>query len=198
MKLILLRNVDDYGQKGQVVDVFFHDAYKHLLLPKFAVYHSEENVETYKDIIIPQDVNVYSSESAQVFTSRYSKRVFDICMNMEVPWTIQLWHIKALLRLFYISTILHLKTLCSRKHKVWVKSEDIEIPGGQIEGPNMALENKEFIAVMTINSKEKLKLRCRIHHIGEDAVQNRGWYIQQAEPVWETERLAVFPLSLRY
>ena len=182
MKLILLRNVDDYGQKGQVVDVFFHDAYKHLLLPKFAVYHSEENVETYKDIIIPQDVNVYSSESAQVFTSRYSKRVFDICMNMEVPWTIQPWHIKASLR----------------KHKVWVKSEDIEIPGGQIEGPNMALENKEFIAVMTINSKEKLKLRCRIHHIGEDAVQNRGWYIQQAEPVWETERLAVFPLSLRY
>ena len=43
-----------------------------------------------------------------------------------------------------------------RKHKVWVKSEDIEIPGGKIEGPDMALENKEFVAVLTINDKEKV------------------------------------------
>ena len=99
MKLILLRNVDDYGKKGQIVNVFFHDAYKHLMLPKFAVYHSEENVEIYKDIIIPEDVNVFSSESAQKFISRYSKRTFDICMNMDVSWTIEPWHVKASLRL---------------------------------------------------------------------------------------------------
>ena len=99
VKLILLRNVDDYGKKGQIVNVFFHDAYKHLMLPKFAVYHSEENVELYKDIIIPEDVNVFSSESAQKFISRYSKRVFDICMNMDVSWTIEPWHVKASLRL---------------------------------------------------------------------------------------------------
>ena len=80
------------------MNVFFHDAYKHLMLPKFAVYHSEENVELYKDIIIPEDVNVFSSESAQKFISRYSKRVFDICMNMDVSLTIEPWHIKALLR----------------------------------------------------------------------------------------------------
>ena len=43
-----------------------------------------------------------------------------------------------------------------RKHKVWVKSEDIEIPGGKIEGPDMALENKEFVAILTINNKEKV------------------------------------------
>ena len=72
VKLILLRNVDDYGKKGQIVNVFFHDAYKHLMLPKFAVYHSEENVELYKDIIIPEDVNVFSSEFAQKFISLYS------------------------------------------------------------------------------------------------------------------------------
>ena len=45
--------------------------------------------------------------------------------------------------------------LC-RKHKVWVKSEDIEIPGGAIEGPDVGLENKEFVAVLTINNKEKV------------------------------------------
>ena len=94
-----------------------------------------------------------------------------------------------------------------RKHKVWVKSEDIEIPGGKVEGPDMALENKEFVAFLTINNKEKvggvlftiritpdcvlmfqLNLRCRIHHVGEDSVRNPVWYIKQAEPVWENER----------
>ena len=71
----------------------------------------------------------------------------------------------------------------------------------------MTLENKEFVAVLTINNKEKvggvlftiritpdcvlmfqLNLRCRIHHVGEDSVRNPVWYIKQAEPVWENER----------
>jgi len=179
VKLILLRNVDDYGKKGQIVDVYFHLAYKHLLLPKFAVYHSKENVETYKDIIIPEGVNVYSSETAMAFINYYSKRVFDICMNMDVSWAIQPWHIKASLR----------------KHKIWVKTEDILIPGGKIEGPDMTLENKEFISILTINNQEKLKLRCRIHHIGEGAVQEKGWYLKQAEPVWEAERQELLDMN---
>ena len=98
IKLILLRNVDDFGKKGQIVDVIFHDAYNKLLLPKFAVYHSEENVELYKDIIIPEGTEVFSSEYALKFMSRYSKRVFDVCMNIENSWTIEPWHIKASLR----------------------------------------------------------------------------------------------------
>ena len=79
VKLILLRNVDDYGVKGQVglnpslphqdlklkkfrvhlfsifqftrsyqvVSVPFHLAHPKLLLPGFADYHTEENVEKY-------------------------------------------------------------------------------------------------------------------------------------------------------
>ena len=45
-----------------------------------------------------------------------------------------------------------------RKHKVWVKSEDIELPGGKIEGPDMNLENKEFVAIVTLNNQEKVTL----------------------------------------
>jgi len=179
VKLILLRNVDDYGKKGQIVDVFFHDAYKHLMLPKFAVYHSEENAELYKDIIIPEGTNVFTSASAQKFISTYSKRVFDICMNIEGSWAIEPWHVKASLR----------------KHKVWVKLEDIEIPGGKIEGPDMDLENKEFIAILTLNGKDKLNLRCRLHHVGEGQVTNVAWYIKQAEPVWEHERQALLDMN---
>jgi len=178
VKLILLRNVDDYGKKGQVINVFFHNAYKHLLLPKFAVYHSKENVELYKDIIIPEDANMYSSDYVQDFINKYSKRVFDICMNMDVPWLIEPWHIKASLR----------------KHKIWVKSaEDITIPGGRIEGPDQSLENKEFIATLTINNKEQMNLRCRIHHLGNPHKQY--WFLDQAEPVFESERQQLLDMN---
>jgi len=172
IKLILLRNVDDFGKKGQVINVEFRLAYVHLLLPKFAVYHSEENCEKYKEILIPEGEEVFSSPSVQEFYNTFSKRVFDVCMNIKNPWTIEPWHIKATLR----------------KHKIWCQSKHIEIPGGTIEGPNMELENKEFIAVLTINNKEKLKLRCRLHHVGEGEQENTAWYVQQAEPVWEHER----------
>ena len=90
--------MDDYGKKGQVVDVEFTAAYKSLLLPKFAVYHSEENCEKYKDILIPEGEEVFSSLTAQEFCKIFSKRVFDVCMNINNPWSIEPWHIKATLR----------------------------------------------------------------------------------------------------
>ena len=37
-----------------------------------------------------------------------------------------------------------------------MKSEDIEIPGGKIEGPDMNLENKEFVSIVTLNNQEKV------------------------------------------
>ena len=55
-----------------------------------------------------------------------------------------------------------------RKFGTWVKLDKITIPGGDIVGPDLNLENKEFIAVAEINNFEKIKLRCRIHHISQD------------------------------
>ena len=43
-----------------------------------------------------------------------------------------------------------------RKHRIWCHHDQIDIPGGIIEGPNLELENKEFIAVLTVNNKEKV------------------------------------------
>ena len=40
--------------------------------------------------------------------------------------------------------------------QVWCKEEDIEIPGGRIEGPDPGLEGKEFVALLTVNNKEKV------------------------------------------
>ena len=172
IKVILLRNVDDYGRRGQVIEADFLKAHNNLLLPGFAVYHTEENCEKHKDILIPEGTAVWSSPAVEQFHNFYCKRVFDVCMNSTNTWTLEPWHIKATLR----------------KHKIWCSEEDIEIPGGQIQGPDMELENKEFIAILKINYKEKIKLRCRLHHIGDNEVVNKAWYLQLAEPVWEHER----------
>ena len=99
-----------------MVSVPFHLAHPKLLLPGFADYHTEENVEKYvyckdlvflrsdthfrrhKDIILPEDSIINSSASAKEFITFFSKRVFDICMSSSTPWTIEKWHIKASLR----------------------------------------------------------------------------------------------------
>jgi len=177
VKVILLRNVDDFGKKGQIVTAKFKKAHKFLLLPGFAVYHNEENLELLKDIVIPEDQELYSSPTVRRFRNFYSKRAFDVCMNGNTPWTIEKWHIKAALR----------------RHAVWVDEEHIDIPGGQISGPDQSLEEKEFVAVLTINNHEKLDLRCRIHHLPtEDSEplvpRPLSWHIKLAEPVWEEER----------
>jgi len=181
VKLILLRNVDDYGVKGQVVSVPFHLAHPKLLLPGFADYHTEENVEKHKDIILPEDSIINSSASAKEFITFFSKRVFDICLSNSTPWTIEKWHIKASLR----------------KHKVWVTDEQIEIPGGKVNGPDLNLENKEFIAILTINNHEKLPIRCRIHHLElDDQIPKVDrWYFRAAEPVWEEERSKLLDMN---
>jgi len=179
VKMILLRNVDDYGKKGQVVEVEWLSAHKHLLLPGFAVHHTEENCDKYRDILIPEGVEVWSSPSAQTFFNFFSKRVFDVSMNISNQWVIEPWHIRATLR----------------RHKVWCKEEDIEIPGGRIEGPDPGLEGKEFVALLTVNNKEKLHLRCRIHHVGEGQQLTKAWYLRPAEPVWEEERQTLLDMN---
>lgn len=183
VKLILTRTVDDFGIKGQIVNVPYRKAHRYLLLPDFAVYHSDENLEKYSNIIIPEDVEHNSTESARQMINYWSKRVLDVSLNMDVPWTIEKWHIKASLR----------------KHKLWVKEDRIEIPGGKISGPDMDLEQKEFIAVITVSSLEKLKVRCRIHHYTDNpdlSVNQLHWHSRMsAGPVWETEREELFNMN---
>ena len=166
VKVILLRNVDDYGVKGQIISFPDLEVHRDLLLLGYAVYHNKQNLEKYSDIIIPEETKMNSSESARLLAMKWSKRVLDICMNMDNSWTIEKWHIKIALR----------------KHRTWTSEENIEIPGGEISGPNLDLENKEFIAILSINNFEKVKIRCRIHHLTTDpsrAIKLESWYFRQ-------------------
>jgi len=182
VKVILLRNVDDFGVKGQIIEFPAVSVQRDLMLPGFAVYHNQENLERYKDIVIPEETRMNSSESARWLAVMWSKRVLDVCLNTDNPWTIQPWHIKASLR----------------KHKTWIEEKNIEIPGGEITGPDLDLENKEFIAVITVNNFEKIKVRCRIHHLSaspEKTVKLESWYFREAEPVWESERQQLLDMN---
>jgi len=166
VKVILLRNVDDYGVKGQIISFPDLEVHRDLLLLGYAVYHNKQNLEKYSDIIIPEETKMNSSESARLLAMKWSKRVLDICMNMDNSWTIEKWHIKIALR----------------KHRTWTSEENIKIPGGEISGPNLDLENKEFIAILSINNFEKVKIRCRIHHLTTDpsrAIKLESWYFRQ-------------------
>jgi len=185
VKLILMRTVDTYGKKGQIVSVRYKFAHKHLLIPGFAVYHTEENLEKYKDILIPENIQHHSSESSRILMNYWSARVLDVIMNMDVPWTIEKWHIRVALR----------------KHGLWTSEDRITIPGGEISGPDLSLDGKEFVSVVDVSHLEKLKIRCRIHHYSNEREQNRdaelspAWYLKMAEPVWEHERLELLNMS---
>ena len=63
IRVILLHNTEDFGPRGQIVVVENpKEARRDLLLPGLAVYATDENLEKYKDIIIPEDELVYSSQ----------------------------------------------------------------------------------------------------------------------------------------
>ena len=56
-------------------------------------------------------------------------------MNVSNEWTVEAWHIR----------------LAFLKLKMYVPVECIEMPPGEIKGPNLSLENKEFLVYVTVN-----------------------------------------------
>jgi large subunit ribosomal protein L9 len=99
-------------------------------------------------------------------------------MNKEQPWTIEPWHIRA----------------SARKAAVIIKDDSsIEMPPEKISGPDLSLEGKEFYVTVTINNKEKVNVRCRIHHWSTEPgnrIQSISPWFQKAEPVF-AEQAAV-------
>jgi len=93
-------------------------------------------------------------------------------MNKDTPWTLEPWHVKS----------------AFRKAHVIVDESAITMPEIPITGPDMSIEMKEFYVTLTvsilvlklnihifrlrlqiiyfmqINGKEKVTVRCRIHH----------------------------------
>lgn len=63
VKVLLLKSSEEYGRRGRVTSINARAARQDLLLPGLAVYASPENLEKYKDIVLPEDSVQYSSET---------------------------------------------------------------------------------------------------------------------------------------
>jgi hypothetical protein len=180
VKVILLKTIEDYGVKGQIISPPSTRANRDLLLTKLAVYHNQENLEKYADIVIPEDTKMFSSQTALLMTRKWAKKTVSVDMSLDNEWRLEKWHLVAMFR----------------KYRLWLTEDQIHIPSeesqGKISGPDINLENKEFIVQITINNFDKVKVRCRIHQVSrknpEKESNHKFWYSIPSEPVWETER----------
>ena len=148
LDVILLTYVEGIGEKGDRVSLKPRLAYNTLLLPGLATYASPENIAKYER---PKDevrVKTFTSPFVERTMNVLSTLLLSVVMNIETPWTLEKWHIRT----------------CFRKAGVYVPEEAITMPEKTISGPNLDIENKEFYVTVTINKKEQVKVRCRIHH----------------------------------
>ncbi|XP_049811268.1 39S ribosomal protein L9, mitochondrial [Schistocerca nitens] len=147
IEVILTGYVKGLGDRGDRVFVKPNYAYNELLLPGLAVYVTPNNIERYCT-----DENnrqrTYSSPFVQRTLGFLSNMNLPIIMNKEVPWTVEPWHVRASLR----------------KRGVYVPEAAIKIPDKPITGPDLDKEGKIFYVTITINGREKVDVKCRIHH----------------------------------
>ncbi|CAK9822334.1 39S ribosomal protein L9, mitochondrial [Anthophora retusa] len=173
--VILLETMKDWGVKGQMIQVPSIKGYETLILPKLATYATPENIEKYviKDALIKQDVFGYSSQFVERTMTLLSQCYLRIRMSLDVPWTIEKWHIRTSFRC--IGFI--------------VPEDAITLPEKTISGPDMSIENREFYVTVKINNREEVKVRCKIHHYTSDPER----MIIYDKPVYQLSNIAIFP-----
>lgn len=186
LELILLDYVEGIGLKGDVVSVRPNFGRYQLLLPKLAVYSTPENLLKYQKS--PEDADVSQSSHSSLYaglTMKFLSRcVIAVVMNMDHPWTIEPWHIRASLR----------------KAGIFAPEYAITLPRKPISGPNMDLEGKTFMVTVKINGLETAIVRCKIHHWTSDASRRLPsvpiYWCTPTEPVFEedVEQLKSLPL----
>lgn len=176
--VILKKYVKGIGQQGDVVSVSKSVAYNELLLPGYADYVTPETLQFWsnekKDRI--QEVQYSSPFVERTIINLNNKSKcggISVVMNKETKWTIEPWHVR----------------VAFRKAGVHIVNEDsIEMPPYKIEGPNLDLENKLFFVTVTINKKEKVKVKCRIHHWSTVAVDR----LPYVEKYWLLPQQSIF------
>ena len=115
--------------RGQIRTLNAKIARQELLLPGIGVYASPDNLEKYKDIVIPEDTMISSSESSQEIIVDLSKKVFAIVMSSQNNWTLEPKHIKFAMMV----------------EGLLIEEDCVILPSDvKIEGPNSSVNEKEF------------------------------------------------------
>ena len=171
VRVILLHNTEDYGPRGQIVTVENpRKARTDLLLPGLAVYATNETLEKYKDIIIPEEELVYSSPYIKEILPLLGRLVIPITVNPHGKWVLEARHVRA----------------CMMKLRIEVPEDCIEMPSQDITGPRHSEENMEFLVHININGVERVPIRCVLHY--KNAPKVMGWMHTPHEPLFEDQR----------
>ncbi|XP_059489120.1 large ribosomal subunit protein bL9m [Neocloeon triangulifer] len=184
LEVILTQYVDGVGKKGDKVKLRRNFVYNRLLLPKLAVYVNPENEALFCSEASGGASVEFSSKDAPRTVAYIARQMVAVTMSKDNPWTLEPWHIRA----------------NARKAGIIISDDScIEMPPGPISGPDLSLQNKEFFVTITLNKKEKVNLRCRIHHWSSEPSEriyaHYPWF-EKAEPIFaeQAEYLEQVPL----
>lgn len=186
MQVLLVQYVEGLGKSGDIVTVNPNYAYNNLLLPKLAIYASPDNLANASLYKQSSAEEVYSSKTSKTLMRVLPYHTIPVVLNQDNEWTIQPWHIKT----------------SARKIGVHIVNEaGIEIPGPPIHGPDPSLHGKDFIVILKVNNKEKIKMRCKIFiwatkPAERNAIENQFW-CYKGEPVHpeQKEDLDLLPIE---
>uniref|UniRef100_A0A146LK09 Large ribosomal subunit protein bL9m n=1 Tax=Lygus hesperus TaxID=30085 RepID=A0A146LK09_LYGHE len=176
VKIVLKQYIEGVGLKGDVVNLPRNKAYNEFLLTGLADYATPEVLEASKKLKKEENKQATASSPFAQLTTKYLENfVLSIVMNKENPWTIQPWHIR----------------VAFRKAGIQVPEHAIKIPDKPISGPDLSLENRDFVTTITVNGREKANVRCRIHHWSTNP-SNRMPYVRypgsiKTEPIFEAD-----------
>lgn len=172
--VILTSYVPSIGNVGEKISMKPAQAYNKLLLPGLAVYANPENIERYREVIekAKRSMPEYSSKWAPITQQILSTLLLSVVVAKDNPWTLQKFHIRA----------------AFRKINIQVPDHAITMPKNEITGPDLDKQNKEFYITVTINNRETVKVRCRLHH----------FTLQENEKLpfndyWKKQEPAIFP-----
>ncbi|KAA0194535.1 hypothetical protein HAZT_HAZT004535 [Hyalella azteca] len=140
------------GQAGDVVSLSPFKARKNLLLPKLGVYASPENLEKYAHLKETgredQPSSIYAKQTVEFLGGAY----VTVVMSIHVPWVLTAEHVR----------------ISMRRMGIIAPAHAIQLPPKPLEGPNLDYQQKFFYVTVTVNNKERVNVRCSIHHVTAD------------------------------
>lgn len=175
LDVILMDYVEGIGNKGERLTLKHSIAYNKLLLPGLAVYASPENIAKYANVEEKKDK--FSSPYVERTLNILATRLVIIEMNIKQSWTLEKWHVNCALR----------------RHGIYLPLDAITMPDHVITGPNLELmENKEFFIKITINNRETMNVRCRIHHVHRNPILSANldpnYFLYPAEAIFPDDK----------
>ncbi|KAI4489420.1 hypothetical protein M0802_011175 [Mischocyttarus mexicanus] len=181
IKLILTSNVKNIGVIGEIVSLKPEKAYNDVILPKLGIYATEENIKKY--VIKKDEEGSGLHPITRKTIELLSTLNLSVSMSLEVPWTLEKWHLR----------------VAFRKALFHVPEEAITLPEKPISGPDLSIEGKQFYVIVTINNSEQVKVRCNIHHLAsneKDRIVVEDYWKHLTDPIFPEDKPILDSLPL--